>query len=98
MTLESDLQKRISEVLYYEWDPIGVRSFEPSARDEYDSYVPVLAQDVMKGASASQIEKSLYRIETEEIELKCDSEKRKYSAELIMSWYEYLTNDENDRK
>lgn len=33
-----ELFKRIDEVLYYLWDPIGV-SEEPCARSEYSSYV-----------------------------------------------------------
>ncbi len=38
-TFERELTSRISEVLHYTWDPIGVRG-DPHARDEYDSYVP----------------------------------------------------------
>jgi hypothetical protein len=34
-----ELRRRVDEVLYYVWDPIGV-SDEPFARAEYDSYVP----------------------------------------------------------
>lgn len=37
-----ELRKRVNEVLFYIWDPIGV-SPEPFARAEYDAYVsPVL--------------------------------------------------------
>jgi hypothetical protein len=34
-----ELRRRVDEVLYYVWDPIGVAD-EPFARAEYESYVP----------------------------------------------------------
>ena len=36
-----ELERRIDEVLYYVWDPIGV-SNEPCARSEYSSYTMTL--------------------------------------------------------
>lgn len=35
---QNELHKRIDEVLYYLWDPIGI-SDEPCVRGEYSSYV-----------------------------------------------------------
>ena len=32
------LLQRIDEILYYFWDPIGVK-FDPNTRNEYESYV-----------------------------------------------------------
>jgi hypothetical protein len=37
--VENEIYKRVDEVLYYLWDPIGV-SPDPEARDEYYSYIP----------------------------------------------------------
>lgn len=34
-----EFRRRVDEVLYYVWDPIGVAD-EPFARAEYESYVP----------------------------------------------------------
>ena len=34
-----ELHRRIDEVLYYVWDPLGVAD-EPFARAEYEGYVP----------------------------------------------------------
>lgn len=39
----NELSKRVDEVLFYVWDPIGVQP-EPCARGEYSSYV----DDVLK--------------------------------------------------
>ena len=36
---KDELRRRVDEVLYYIWDPIGV-SDQPCARAEYESYVP----------------------------------------------------------
>ena len=38
-----ELHRRVDEVLYYIWDPIGVAE-EPFARAEYEAYVPKLLE------------------------------------------------------
>jgi hypothetical protein len=43
-TFDNDeLRRRVDEVLYYIWDPIGV-SDQPYARGEYEGYVPKVLQ------------------------------------------------------
>ena len=37
--IDKKLWKAIDEVLFYNWDPIGVNNCPP-ARDEYHSYIP----------------------------------------------------------
>ena len=37
--LNTDDEKKISEILHYVWDPAGIAG-EPACRDEYDGYVP----------------------------------------------------------
>ncbi len=46
-----ELKRRVDEVLYYVWDPIGV-SDEPFARGEYHSYVPRVSQLVKESDEA----------------------------------------------
>jgi len=47
-TFDNDeLRRRVDEVLYYVWDPIGV-SEEPFARGEYWDYVPAVLELVVK--------------------------------------------------
>ncbi|EGQ8024292.1 hypothetical protein [Vibrio vulnificus] len=53
-----ELYKRIDEILYYKWDPIGV-SDSGWARDEYQSYLPQLFSLVMKSQSPQEICKYL---------------------------------------
>jgi hypothetical protein len=40
--IRSDMETKVSEILFYVWDPIGVNGM-PTCRDEYDSYVPIVS-------------------------------------------------------
>ncbi|WP_350225365.1 hypothetical protein [Vibrio parahaemolyticus] len=53
-----ELYKRIDEILYYKWDPIGV-SDSDWVRDEYQSYLPQLFSLVMQSQSPQEICKYL---------------------------------------
>ena len=44
--MQSELERRVSEVLFYVWDPIGVNGM-PACRSEYDDYVPIIAAYLM---------------------------------------------------
>ena len=35
-----ELKRIIDEILFSEWDPIGISSWGDGCRDEYDAYVP----------------------------------------------------------
>ncbi|MFC4632409.1 hypothetical protein ACFO3O_00705 [Dokdonia ponticola] len=67
-----ELERRIDEVLFYVWDPIGVSDI-PAARGEYSSYTMtiltyVLEEDLKKIASQlSKIESSSMGLTTNEI-------------------------------
>ena len=47
------LYNAVREVLFHEWDPIGVNSH--ATDDEYDSYAPSLCSLLMQGADAVKI-------------------------------------------
>jgi len=51
----------VDEILWQEWDPIGVNDSAP--RDEYRSYVSPIVTIVMTGASIAEIASVLHRIE-----------------------------------
>ena len=88
--IEQELTKRTNEILYYQWDPIGVNDFGAATRDEYDSYVPMIVKAILAGATQDIIEKILYKIETESMEMKGQRDKRKTTAELLINWYDFL--------
>lgn len=67
-----DLQKRgiriqseIREVLYRNWDPIGVSGEAPN--DEYDAYIGGIYRLLTSTRSVSDIAEHLQRLETEKI-------------------------------
>ena len=43
---KDELERRVDEVLFYKWDPIGINQY-PTARAEYRSYVPVILAKLM---------------------------------------------------
>lgn len=56
------LYKKIDDILWFDWDPIGVNEFAP--RDEYQSYVPEIFGLVKANADRQQIAERLFKIET----------------------------------
>lgn len=57
------IYKKIDDILWYDWDPIGVKDFAP--RDEYQSYVPAIFNLKKSGAGQNEIANTLFRFETE---------------------------------
>ncbi|GAG09005.1 unnamed protein product, partial [marine sediment metagenome] len=47
------LHLEIRQLLWKEWDPIGVNQF-PEASDEYDAYVPEVVELVRNNASREE--------------------------------------------
>ena len=57
------LYKKIDDILWFDWDPIGVNEFAP--RDEYQSYVPEVFGLVKANADRQQIAERLFKLETD---------------------------------
>ncbi len=53
----ADLAARVDEILFQQWDPIGVSDLLGSGnvRDEYRSYVPALLALLRQGAGTAQL-------------------------------------------
>ena len=47
------LYKDIDEILWNDWDPIGMKMIANWARDEYDGYVPSIFSLRVKGKHSS---------------------------------------------
>ena len=79
MTSQADrareVQEQIRLILLHDWDPIGVQD-EPSAQDEYDSYVGGMYRLLADGASTVEVAKHLARIEGEQMGLPSSADVR----------------------
>lgn len=67
-----------------EWDPIGVSSMS-GAQDEYDAYVPEVAQLISKNASVEEIFLYLWQLETEHIGLVGNESKTRHTATRLIA-------------
>ena len=77
------LSKRIDEVLYYVWDPIGV-SDEPYARREYVGYIKGIRDLLDQGDDIASISSHLASIVSSSMCLSPDKKKCDYTAELLL--------------
>ena len=59
---QKELYKIIDEILWNDWDPIGINDIAP--RDEYQSYVPEIFSMLILNKTESEIANQLYNIET----------------------------------
>ena len=79
----NELEKRVDEVLFYVWDPIGV-AVDPYARAEYRSYVTSVLGYVENDKSAEKIAEYLCAIEADSMGLTPNKEKALETAELLI--------------
>ncbi len=86
---QMELYKRIDEILYYKWDPIGV-SDSDWARDEYQSYLPRVFAYAMESDTPEPIQKYLGVVTTESMGLSSASANDRKIAELILEIKEGL--------
>ena len=63
--------KEINELLWNQWDPIGVKGVD-AARDEYHDYIHGIFCVLEDRANVDQIAKHLHHIETVKMGLKGD--------------------------
>jgi hypothetical protein len=69
-----------------QWDPIGVAGI-PQARDEYDSYVGLVADRLRTGASVEVIAALLESIRCERMGLPAHHATDVQVAEALRKWY-----------
>jgi len=81
-----ELYQRVDEILHYIWDPIGVSDM-PTARDEYDSYLPtvfsLLTQD---GNNSDKIAAYLVNVATDRMALHETREHALEIAAILQDW------------
>ena len=77
------LYKSIDEILWIDWDPIGVNKF--GVRDEYNGYLPQVYQLKISGSSKVEIAKYLYEMVTERMGMESTMEFNEQIAEKIVA-------------
>ena len=79
---QKKLYKDIDEILWNDWDPIGVNDDAP--RDEYQSYTPAIFDLKIKEVDKEAIAQKLYEFETGRMGLGGDIEHCRQIAEKII--------------
>ncbi|MES2616693.1 MAG: hypothetical protein V4613_02380 [Bacteroidota bacterium] len=85
ITKNSKLYKLIDEILWNDWDPIGVNDDKKNARDEYYGYLPQVYQLKIKGATKTEIAKFLDLVVTDRMGLSSNMEHSLNIAEKIIA-------------
>lgn len=78
-----ELRRRVDEVLYYIWDPIGV-SEEPYARAEYENYIPKVLQLVEENDNIRPISGHLADIISTQMGFSPDTKRCDHAAEILL--------------
>ncbi|MFT6100350.1 MAG: hypothetical protein ACJAYF_002904 [Arenicella sp.] len=80
---EELLYKRIDEVLFYQWDPIGI-SKSAWARDEYQVYLDVIFDLVLNNDTATEVAEYLNTVSTQTMSLNSAAEHDSEVAEFLL--------------
>ena len=80
---ENELEKRVDEVLFYIWDPIGIKD-EPYARSEYHSYVMSVLGHVVHNKSEEEIADFLCKVESESMGLPANKKNALIAAKVLI--------------
>lgn len=85
-----ELERRVDEVLYYKWDPIGI-NFNVSARAEYRSYVSSILQ-TLKSGDVVRLTEQMQGFEKNSMGLEIEESNAKEIAELLLAHKEAIEN------
>ena len=83
-TKQKAFYKKVAEILWEKWDPIGVNDGDNEWDDEYDSYVPHIFRLAIEGNDAFRIAASLTSSVEQNIGLGPDKKHDRKVAELIV--------------
>ncbi len=90
---ELALYKTIDEILWNDWDPIGVNDFGEDARDEYYSYLPKVYTMVNENFSAQEIGQYLFKVEFDMMGMPSTLERCILIAEKILKEKQKIKQD-----
>lgn len=81
---DKELYRRIDEILYYQWDPIGVSDVVWS-RDEYQNYLPTVFKLVLEKSNKEEIEDYLSKVVTDQMGLRSD---KKHNMKIVDMFFD----------
>ena len=81
-TKQKQLYNRIDEILWNDWDPIGINDTE--IRDEYQGYISHIFSLVTQNADKIKIAEHLYRLETIDLGLSGNNKRCEEIAKKII--------------
>jgi hypothetical protein len=88
-TSEKGLYRRVDEILFYLWDPIGVCDI-PMARDEYQSYLPKVFKLLINDSKDHEVSAYLIKVESGSMGMSSNSKKALEVARLLIETKEAL--------
>lgn len=88
-TSEKGLYRRVDEILFYLWDPIGVYDI-PMARDEYQSYLPQVFNLLLNDCKEHEVSAYLIKVETGSMGMPANDKKALEVARLLIETKEAL--------
>ncbi len=77
------LYRGIDEILWCDWDPIGVSRFDDAPRDEYQGYLPQVFQFALRAAPATEIAEYMRQVTVERMGLSASPEAELSVAEKV---------------
>jgi hypothetical protein len=81
----SDLLKGVRDILFQDWDPIGVND-QPLCQNEYDSYAPSICRLLREGANEDKLVNHLERLQKTSMGLSVtDAERDRKVASRLLS-------------
>jgi len=88
-TSEKGLYRRVDEILFYLWDPIGVCDI-PMARDEYQSYLPQVFKLLLNDSKDHEVSAYLIKVESGSMGMSANSKKALEVSRLLIETKEAL--------
>ena len=76
------IQDDIRQVLFDDWDPIGVNDYAP--KDEYDAYIATIYRLLVSGGTEDELCEHLRQLEITQMESPTNANHRRMVAKKLM--------------
>lgn len=93
---EDELFRRVDEVLYYVWDPVGVRHI-PGARDEYRAWAPEVYMLLTAETTAQQLSACLDELAKVWLGAPACGGRCSDAADVLLAWKQRLLRPRRSR-